>query len=33
MDSLTNAAMSRSLLAGIRQVTDKPIRYLVNSRR
>ena len=33
VDSLTIAAMSRSLLAGIRQVTDKPIRYLVNSRR
>ena len=31
VDSLTNAAMTESLLAGIRRVTDKPIRFLINT--
>jgi len=31
VDSLTNAAMARSLRAEIRRVTDKPIRYLINT--
>ena len=31
VDSLTNAAMTRSLLAEVHQVTDKPIRFLINT--
>ena len=31
VDSLTNGAMSRSLLTEIRRVTDKPIRFLINT--
>lgn len=31
IDSLTNAAMTQSLLAEIRRVTDKPIRFLINT--
>src|SRR5512136_1140913 len=31
VDSLTNAAMAESLLAEIRRVTSKPIRFLVNT--
>ena len=31
VDSLTNAAMAQSLRAEIRGVTDKPIRYLINT--
>jgi len=31
VDSLTNAAMTESLLAEIRRVTEKPIRYLINT--
>jgi glyoxylase-like metal-dependent hydrolase (beta-lactamase superfamily II) len=31
VDSLTNAAMTRSLLAEIRRVTDKSIRFLINT--
>ncbi len=31
VDSLTNAAMTRSLLEEIRRVTDKPIRFLINT--
>ncbi len=31
VDSLANAAMTRSLLAEIRRVTDKPIRFLINT--
>jgi glyoxylase-like metal-dependent hydrolase (beta-lactamase superfamily II) len=31
VDSLTNAAMAQSLLAEIRRVTDKPIRFLINT--
>jgi glyoxylase-like metal-dependent hydrolase (beta-lactamase superfamily II) len=31
VDSLTNAAMAESLMAEIRRVTDKPIRYLINT--
>jgi glyoxylase-like metal-dependent hydrolase (beta-lactamase superfamily II) len=31
VDSLTNAAMTQSLLAEIRRKTDKPIRYLINT--
>lgn len=31
VDSLTNAAMTQSLLAEIRRVTDKPIRFLINT--
>jgi cyclase len=31
VDSLSNAAMTQSLRAEIRRVTDKPIRYLVNT--
>ena len=31
VDSLTNAAMARSLRAEIRRLTDKPIRYLINT--
>jgi len=31
VDSLTNAAMTRSLRAEIRRVTDKPIRFLINT--
>lgn len=31
IDSLTNAAMARSLLEEIRKVTDKPIRFLINT--
>ncbi len=31
VDSLTNAAMTESLLAEIRRVTDKPIRFLINT--
>jgi len=30
VDSLTNAAMTQSLLTEIRRVTDKPIRFLIN---
>jgi cyclase len=30
-DSLTNAAMTQSLLTEIRRVTDKPIRFLINT--
>src|SRR5512136_2695454 len=31
VDSLTNAAMTQSLLAEIRRVTDRPIRFLINT--
>ena len=31
VDSLTNAAMTRSLLTEIHQVTDKPVRFLINT--
>src|SRR5512136_1674143 len=31
VDSLTNAAMTQSLLAEIRRETDKPIRFLINT--
>src|SRR5512139_803214 len=31
VDSLTNAAMTQSLLTEIRRVTDKPIRFLINT--
>src|SRR5512139_1158441 len=31
VDSLTNAAMTESLRAEIRRVTDKPIRFLINT--
>ena len=31
VDSLTNAAMTLSLRAEIRRVTDKPIRFLINT--
>ena len=31
VDSLTNAAMTQRLLAEIRQVTDQPIRFLINT--
>jgi glyoxylase-like metal-dependent hydrolase (beta-lactamase superfamily II) len=31
VDSLTNAAMTQILLAEIRRVTDKPIRFLINT--
>jgi len=31
VDSLTNAAMTESLLAEIRRVTEKPIRFLINT--
>ncbi len=31
VDSLTNAAMTQSLLGEIRRVTDKPIRFLINT--
>src|SRR5512137_1979683 len=31
VDSLTNAAMAHSLRAEIRRVTDKPIRFLINT--
>jgi cyclase len=31
VDSLTNAAMTQRLLAEIRRVTDKPIRFLINT--
>src|SRR5512137_758130 len=31
VDSLTNAAMTQSLRAEIRRVTDKPIRFLINT--
>lgn len=31
IDSLTNAAMAESLLAEIRRVTDKPVRFLINT--
>ena len=31
VDSLTNAAMAQSLLTEIRRVTDKPIRFLINT--
>ena len=31
VDSLTNAAMTESLRADIRRVTDKPIRFLINT--
>ncbi len=31
VDTLTNAAMTESLLAQIRRVTDKPIRFLINT--
>ncbi len=31
VDSLTNAAMTRDLLTEIRRVTDKPIRFLINT--
>src|SRR5512136_1903020 len=31
VDTLTNAAMTQSLRAEIRQVTDKPIRFLINT--
>ena len=31
VDSLTNAAMAQSLWAEIRRVTDKPIRFLINT--
>lgn len=31
VDSLTNSAMAQSLLAEIREVTDKPIRFLINT--
>ncbi len=31
VDSLTNAAMTQGLLAEIRRVTDKPIRFLINT--
>jgi glyoxylase-like metal-dependent hydrolase (beta-lactamase superfamily II) len=31
VDSLTNAAMTRSLLAEIRKVTDKPVRFVINT--
>src|SRR5512135_1670534 len=31
VDSLANAAMTQSLLAEIRRVTDKPIRFLINT--
>jgi glyoxylase-like metal-dependent hydrolase (beta-lactamase superfamily II) len=31
VDSLTNGAMTESLLTEIRQVTDKPVRFLINT--
>jgi cyclase len=31
IDSLTNAAMARSLLEEIRGITDKPVRFLINT--
>src|SRR5512139_436753 len=31
VDSLTNASMTQGLRAEIRRVTDKPIRYLINT--
>ena len=31
VDSLTNAAMTQSLLTEIRRVTNKPIRFLINT--
>jgi glyoxylase-like metal-dependent hydrolase (beta-lactamase superfamily II) len=31
VDSLTNAAMTQSLLTEIRRVTDKPIHFLINT--
>jgi cyclase len=31
VDSLTNEAMTQSLRADIRRVTDKPIRFLINT--
>ena len=31
VDSLTNAAMTESLLSEIRRVTDKPVRFLINT--
>jgi len=31
VDSLTNEAMTRSLLEEIRKVTDKPVRLLINT--
>lgn len=31
VDTLTNAAMTRTLQAGIRRVTDRPVRFLINT--